>query len=65
VSGDENPMYVYTKQGWKSMHNKYKACPSKCEHTRKKSKNSSSNEVRRPDARRASFVTNQLVMKVH
>ncbi len=28
-------VYIY-KQGWKSIHKKYKACQSKCEHTKGK-----------------------------
>jgi hypothetical protein len=40
----KNPVYIYI-QGWKSIHNKYKACQSKCKHTRGKPKNkNSSNE---------------------
>jgi hypothetical protein len=36
-----NPVYIYMyKQGWNSIHNKYKACQSKCKHTTGKPKQS-------------------------
>jgi hypothetical protein len=41
----EDPVYIY-KQRWKSIHNKYKACQSKCKHTKEhQNEQNSSNEV--------------------